>query len=411
MKLQFKKTNSRNEYWDQNIHTKDGDIIEVDSYTTQNLLKYFPDNFKKLEDIPATLTYEPHPTILKPKKRLDKLSFSYFYDTPKSIVTVSFIIVAQNQIKALRDLGYEVEEKNISFIDKPIIESKGNIAIIHPLLLILKSKEWNQILENLYNRFSYVVAFDVADTTSINKEYVKILNDSRIDAIIVPSQFSYNAYRMSGVVNRTLVIPHGVNENFKPQEEKQTGNPKVLTICPHSELRKGGDLFFEVAKKFPDVEFIFKGDTENKLANVRIIKDFLTEDDLIKLYQSSDIFLYGFRAGAFEIPVLESLACGLILIATGWGCILDYANLHNSLLSGITSYSKIFFPENFNNGYGAEPNLNELIALLRYSLDNFDKLKKRALATSKYIRNKFSWENAVRLFIKDCKEIIDETTF
>ncbi|GAI65140.1 unnamed protein product, partial [marine sediment metagenome] len=28
MKLQFKKTKSRNEYWDQNIHTKDGDIIE-----------------------------------------------------------------------------------------------------------------------------------------------------------------------------------------------------------------------------------------------------------------------------------------------------------------------------------------------------------------------------------------------
>ena len=69
MKLQFKKTKSRGEYWDQNIHTKDGDIIEVDSYTTQNLLKYFPDNFKKLEDIPATLTYEPHPTILKDKKR------------------------------------------------------------------------------------------------------------------------------------------------------------------------------------------------------------------------------------------------------------------------------------------------------------------------------------------------------
>ncbi|GAI47991.1 unnamed protein product, partial [marine sediment metagenome] len=37
---------------------------------------------------------------------------------------------------------------------------------------------------------------------------------------------------MSGVVNRIFVIPHGVDEKFKPQEEKANGKSESLNSLP-----------------------------------------------------------------------------------------------------------------------------------------------------------------------------------
>lgn len=336
-------------------------------------------------------------------RKRGELSFTYFH-TDKD----SFSIVARNQIDALRRKGYKVEEERC---EKAVQERvyQNHFAIIHPFMfsIMYGGEVQSRMIDNLYKSFRYVIGFEVADTTKINRKYVDIINDQRVSAICVPSMFSYNSYKQSGVINRVYVIPHGVNEDFKPEPITHQGI-RVLTFSMHTGRRKGLDVFLNISKRFPEINFIVKGGSEQKFKNVERIRKYLSEEELIKLYNSCDIFLYGYRSGSFELPVLEGMACGLPLVATGWGCILDYVNLHNSYLSDIVGCTRIFPSDNMHNGDGAEPNLDSLESRLRYVINNLDECKEKAIKTSKYIKKKFNWDNSIQEFIRACKEVMKE---
>jgi len=66
LKLKFKATKWRREYWSQDYHLKDGDIIDVPPAIAKKFLKHFKDNFLKV-DIPTPSVFEPKYTELKHK--------------------------------------------------------------------------------------------------------------------------------------------------------------------------------------------------------------------------------------------------------------------------------------------------------------------------------------------------------
>lgn len=420
MRIKFKKTQRKPTHLADDARFFDGNVRDLPSFRAEKLLQTFPDNFEKIiESLVTTRIYPKRFTTYfnppsKKKKAKGQLKFTYFYDVGGG---ASFALVARNQIRELRKLGYEVEEKKLNDIVSTG-SYKNHFAIVHPFLFTLtaRNSSFKKVIRNLSSSFRYLVGFDVADTTSINKKFVGWFNDPRINGICVPSEFSYNSYKQSGILNRVFVIPHGVNENFKPQRRLSI-KPRVLGFIVHSHTRKGADIFAQIAKRFPRIEFIVKTGpyaggnlpkTLRELDNVAIIEQILPEKELVKLYSSCDIFLYPYRSGAFELPALEAQACGAILIATGWGCILDYANLHNSYLSNITGYSDIFLANYLHNGLGAEPDVEDLTRLLTFVLDNLAGCRTQALKISKNIRRKFSWKKSAELLIEACEEIMEE---
>lgn len=430
MRLRFIPSRYKINHYDEYIQVDQEQIVEVTDKIGRQYLKYWPKNFFSLEIKAIPITKTPVPTGIEPitttkippylKKNRPKgnLAFTYFYDTKGRLS--SFAIVARNQIRALRGLGYQVEEKDLSLIIQGGLGYYNHFAIIHPIAFTIMDRryEYKTVKEIIFNSFRYIVGFEVSDSTEINEKYINWFNDSLVNILCVPTKFAYNAFRSSGMINRLVTIPHGVNSSFVPKPKELSPIPRVLSFQIHSGHRKGLDIVIKVAKEFPQVDFIIKINPQsaeivkNKLRdrkNIKLVTKVLSEEELVNLYQSCDIYLNPYRGGSFELPPIEAMACGLPLITTGWGCVLEYCNIQNALLAPVTKLSPLFSNNNnLHSGYGAEPDPQDFIWLTDYALSHLKECKERALIISEEIRKKYTWENAMRLFIESCKQIIAE---
>ncbi|MCP8308943.1 MAG: hypothetical protein H3Z54_09660 [archaeon] len=254
--------------------------------------------------------------------------FTYYYDK----FSGAFNRVASEHTNALNNMGFKVRKRGlheylVNFEHEP--EPLNDFAIVHPLFFTrIEALKW------LKKSHRYIVAFEVADTTQISEGYADYANDKRIDAIFLPSTFAMETYKRSGVQNNMCLIPHGVNEVFqKPKDEIRTENnklsrlredkrTKILYFCLHSEGRKGADVVREALKRIGHKDFVLvvktfpspmDFDAEKYFSGIPTVKiaDWLSEEDLVYLYDSCDILIHPYRAGAFELNPYEALARGL----------------------------------------------------------------------------------------------------
>lgn len=68
-----------------------------------------------------------------------------------------------------------------------------------------------------------------------------------------------------------------------------------------------------------------------KATNIRVLTEFLSQSDLIRLYDSSHVLLSLHRAEGFGLPMFEAMSRGLPVVATGWSGNLDFMSPENSL--------------------------------------------------------------------------------
>jgi|GEM_PF-3331643 len=352
-----------------------------------------------------------------------EFEFTYYYDK----FSGAFNKVASEHTNALNSMGFKVRKRGIHeylvrFEHEP--EYLNDFAIVHPLFFTRI-----EALKFLKKCHRYIVAFEVADTTQISKDYADYANDKRLDAIFLPSTFAMETYKRSGVQNNIRLIPHGVNGIFqKPKDEVSTNNPrlmklredkrtKILYFALHSvQTRKGGDVVRESLKKLQAKDFVLvvktfpspmDFDAEEYFSGIPVIKiaDWLSEEDLVYLYDSCDILIHPYRGGAFELNPYEALARGLPTIVTGWGSVLDYANIHNSYLISPKSCSKLFPTTLWGHiGYGVNPDVDHCVELLEFVMGNMEYCKKKARREQKEFSSR-TWYSVIDQFLKECRSI------
>ena len=305
----------------------------------------------------------------------------------------SFSIISKYHVQTLRKLGWGDAEAGEDWV------------IIHPVFYLYQEK---RLSLNLLRKFySHLGGFDLADTDRISSLAVRLADD--MDLIMVPSECSKRAYLGSGVKSRVEVVPHGVDEKLysspkKPSPLVPKNGVKILFFCLHSELRKGADVvrrvMGRVLKERSDVTFIVKGGDFKGFPRTRHITKWLSEQDLVRLYDSCDIGLTPSRGGGFELNVLEMLARGLIVITSDWPAIQEYAKKY---VLTIKSTGRKFKPLSGNPihcGYGADPDVNHCYQLIKYALDNLEGLKKRAEKNAPRLRKKYSWRKTGEKIVK-----------
>jgi glycosyltransferase involved in cell wall biosynthesis len=122
------------------------------------------------------------------------------------------------------------------------------------------------------------------------------------------------------------VIYDGVDAEFYKPDENKIQNTKTRILMNISGIRniKNHRTFLQMAKKFPEAEFIFHtfSKVDNKLKNVTIdnIKYPVSNDmgdceGLKNMYNSADIYFYPSIQEGLNNTMLEAMACGLPLIA------------------------------------------------------------------------------------------------
>jgi glycosyltransferase involved in cell wall biosynthesis len=125
------------------------------------------------------------------------------------------------------------------------------------------------------------------------------------------------------------VIPPGLDlAKWKPAPQKDVHNPARILFVGGDMERKGGSDLLAVFQSFPpntaELILVTRAVIPDCYPNVRVIRNLQPNDpELIKLYQSSDLFVLPTRGEAFGISAVEASAAGLAIITTPVGGLPD----------------------------------------------------------------------------------------
>ncbi len=152
------------------------------------------------------------------------------------------------------------------------------------------------------------------------------------DVVITPTEYSKSLLCSYGVKKPVYSLTNGIDTNFfhpsaeagqRFRKKYRIGkNEKVIISAGHFIERKGLPEFVEMARKMPEVRFIWFGSTplsavpENIRSAVKNAPDnlkfpgFVSQSELRDAYCGADLFAFLSQEETEGIVVLEALACG-----------------------------------------------------------------------------------------------------
>ena len=335
---------------------------------------------------------------------------------------VSFTIVAEKHIRELRKYLrlYTIDELALSNIypyTRPLI-------ILHPTFYIMARH--CHYIDKFYHYFKGIIGIDVADSDKISSLAVSMTN--YCEAMIVPSNFSREVYLRSGVTVPVYVVPHGVDDiYFEKKKEfryfkdlyelkKKKGYIYLLSIIPHSGYRKGLDLVLKAYAKLRRVSnnfvLVLKLGTPNeKLFKVMrglggiTLHGWLKEEQLIELYDLCDIYLLFSRGGGFEIPSLESLVRGEVVIAPNKGPWTEYLPKFSLVRCHECPYVLKDNPIHCGKGY--EIDVDEAVQKILHISKYLDYYKEKVRKhVEEKIKNYYNWKRIGKMLANIIKKYL-----
>lgn len=261
--------------------------------------------------------------------------------------------------------------------------------------------------------FGAVIMNTVWETTRIPRRWIRPINQA--DAVCVPSLQNKQAMRNSGIRIPIYIVPHGVHSHiFTPTRKRlpsRKNNDKFTFISVFGfQHRKNPEAllkaYWQEFSSSDNVRLIIKTNgysikeneqwirnqilaykaklnIQKSTAPIHITTRYLSTSSLRGIYAQGHAFVLPTRGEGVGLPLLESMASGVPVIATGWGGHMDYLNANNSFLvqyklrSPITgmnrgsSISRQFRNLFSDNGQlWAEPEIGSLRRQMRRAYDN-----------------------------------------
>ena len=149
------------------------------------------------------------------------------------------------------------------------------------------------------------------------------------DRIAVPSQLAYRSFAEFGLAEKTVVVPTGVDTEFfvpRPSPDER----RVFRACfvGRVELAKGVGYLLQAWKRLrlANAELVLVGEVKREMdsllreyadGSVRVT-GILKPQELIRVYQESDVFAFASVNEGLAQVVLEAMASGLAVVASDY---------------------------------------------------------------------------------------------
>jgi len=278
------------------------------------------------------------------------------------------------------------------------------------------------------------IAYNVWESTLQPKQYFEKLKE--FDEMWVPSKWQRDCTIAQGYdPNKIKVVPEGVDvDTFYPDNTlthplTSDGRFKFF-LAGRWDYRKSIkeiiETFLKTFDKEEPVDFIISVDnpfsndglktTEDRLKHYGlederlIVLHFPPRDEYIKLLKSCNVYVSCARSEGWNLPLIESMACGTPSIYSNCSGQLEFAEgkglpvkIIGERPASDSSYNH--FNETVGNYY--EPDFDDLSKVMRDSYENYKEHKKQALKDSELIRKDFSWKNIAKIGIETINDFID----
>ncbi|TRZ80983.1 glycosyltransferase family 1 protein [bacterium] len=231
-------------------------------------------------------------------------------------------------------------------------------------------------------KFYFVQDYEdwVSKTGRVRKSYQLGLKH-----IVNSSWLKKTLKKMAGTNVESIILHAPDHKQFYPQKIKRKKGIIRILMPYRDEARKGtqeGLKIIElVQKKYPNIQLVLFG--KRKPEHISRLLDKAefhlcpVKDELRKLYNSCDIFLYPSLKEGFGMPPMEAMACCIPVVTTNAGAISEYT------LPGKTALV-------------SEPgDIKKMAKDIIGLIENPKKRKQIACAGQKYIQN-FRWEKATK---------------
>ena len=280
------------------------------------------------------------------------------------------------------------------------------------------------------------IAYNVWESTLQPEGYFNKLKE--FDELWVPSKWQRDCTIAQGYEpNKIKVVPEGVDVNtFYPEttshELTSDGRFKFF-LAGRWDYRKSIkeiiETFLRTFDKDEPVDLIisvdnpFSGDgmesTEKRLVHYGLSDDrikilhFPPREEYIRILKSCDVFVSCARSEGWNLPLIESMACGIPSIYSECSGQLEFAEGKGIPVKIIgekpvdaSTYNH--FNDSVGNYY--EPDFNDLGKQMWDVVTNYQYYKQKALEESEVIRKEFSWERVAEIGINTINEFLDNRT-
>ncbi|NOU98346.1 glycosyltransferase [Paenibacillus sp. LMG 31456] len=270
-----------------------------------------------------------------------------------------------------------------------------------------------------------------------NKAPAPMANEChKFDAIILPNSFNRQAFWDAGVRIPLYIAPYGVDSNLYTSEGVKErfgeGDNTFLFLSVFGwSYRKGPDVLIKAfleefeadepvalvvkthgldIQQKPDrdsYDSIVQSVSKSRLPKFNIVTRVMTPDETAAMYRGADCFVLSTRGEGVGLPVLESMSCGVPVIATGWSGLVDFLGPDSGYLlpyklvpAGNVHYTNLYGEDQF----WAEPDQGSLQNLMRRVYVRREEAKNKG-RKAREMANHWNWNRTAHAFIDALEQV------
>ncbi|MBO9999951.1 MAG: glycosyltransferase [Cyanobacteria bacterium SID2] len=264
---------------------------------------------------------------------------------------------------------------------------------------------------------------------AMNVSHLRKVHGDTNTVIITSSEWSRQGFIASGAEpSRVVVVPLGVDPKRcrpLPKEERLALRRKlgiddyfvflnVSSLHPRKGIRPLLKAFSQVVDRYPDARLILKGTTslydsrkhifdafnevlteaerERVIPRLSYVGKDLSFEEVIRLHQAADVYISPYLAEGFNLPVLESIACGNPVICTAGGPTDDFTRSNFAL----SVASEPMWLEISNEPrLILHPDLDALVAAMERSIEDSAFRQQASDAGVAFVEQNYTWSKAV----------------
>jgi glycosyltransferase involved in cell wall biosynthesis len=236
----------------------------------------------------------------------------------------------------------------------------------------------DRIIANSPFTYDYLV-----NKNKLFKQKIDMVWEARIDLDIFKFVDSDIKERLKIPSNRQLILYVGWLQARKGIHILIQGIPKILKKYPDAFFVLAGRDTFTAPNGGSFLEYIKKIAKEKGFfQNLRVIGEFLSIEDLVRLYSACDVFVFPSLSETFGWPVIEAMACQKSVVTTRTGIA--------SAIEGLTAGLQVIRPGDFQGLADA------VVRVLSYS----KKFKEEVgLVNRSIVKEKFNFDRMVNQMV------------